>query len=127
MEAVVVEQDPGTAVDVRKRVLRLTVLFQDRRGDVGVASHELEQRVRGDFGAGGGEAHEGGEARVGVAQHGVPVAGDHLAGGEGGPEVVFYGRVGEGGADVGLHFEDPTEDFLGGESEKRRGVLVCVV
>ena len=115
-----VEQHAGTAVDVREGVLRLAVLFQDFRGDLGVASHELEQRVRGDLRAGGGEVHESGEARVGLAQHGVPVAGDYLAGGKGGPEVGFYVVVGEGGADVGLHFEDPAEDFLGGESERRR-------
>ena len=46
----------------------------------------------------------------------MAVAGDYLAGFEGGPEVGYNVRVGEGGADVGLHFKDPAEDFLGGEA-----------
>lgn len=104
MEAVVVEQHAGAAVDVRVGVLGLAVFLEDARGDVGVELDEAEEWVRGDGGAGGGEGHEGGEARVRVAQDGVAVAGDDLAGLEGGPEVGFYGGGGLGGADVGLHF-----------------------
>ena len=104
MEAVVVEEHAGTAVDVREGVLRLAVLLQYAWRDFAVALHELEDGVFGDFGAGGGELHEGFEARVGFAQHGVSVAGDYLAGFQGGPEVVFYVGVAEGCADVGLHF-----------------------
>lgn len=116
VEAVVVEQHAGPAVHVRERVLRPAVFRQHPRRDLGVALHEPEERVLGDFGAGGGELDEGGEAGVGSAEDGVAVAGDHLAGLEGGPEVGFYVGVGGGGADLGLHFEDPAEDFLGGES-----------
>lgn len=104
MEAVVVEQHAGTAVDVRERVLRLAVFRQHARRDFAVPFHELEDGVSGDLRAGGGEFHEGFEARVGFPQHGVAVAGDYLAGFQGRPEVVFYVGVGEGGTDVGLHF-----------------------
>lgn len=85
MEAVVVEEHAGTAVDVREGVLRLAVLLEHARRDLAVAFDELEHGVAGDFGAGGGEFHEGFEARVGLPQHGVPVAGDHLAGFQGRP------------------------------------------
>ena len=56
------------------------------------------------MGSGGGEGLEGLEAGVGFAEDGVAVAGDYAAGFEGGPEVGGYVGVGEGGADVGLHF-----------------------
>lgn len=104
MEAVVVEQHAGPTVHVREGILRLPVFRQHPGRDLGVALHELEEWVLGDFGAGRGEGHEGGEAGVGFAEDGVAVAGDHLAGLEGGPEVGFYVGVGGGGADVGLHF-----------------------
>lgn len=119
MEAVVVEEHAGTAVHVREGVLRLAVFLQHGGGDFGVESDELEDGGGGDGGAGGGEFHKGGEARVGVSEDGVPVAGDHAAGFEGGPEVGFYGGGGDGGADVGLHLQDPAEDFLGCESGRR--------
>ena len=126
MEAIVVEQDTGAAVHVGKGVLGLAVLGQHARRDLGVALDELEDGVGGDFGAGGGELHEGGEAGVRVAEDGVAVAGDHAAGFEGAPEVGFYGGGGDGGADFGLHLEDPAEDFLGGESERGIEYEDCV-
>ena len=103
MEAVVVEEHAGAAVHVREGVLRLAVFLQHPGRDFGVKFDELEDGVRGDGGAGGGEFHEGGEARVGVSEDGVSVAGDHAAGFESRPEVGFYGVGGEGGADMGLH------------------------
>ena len=80
------------------------MLRQHPRRDLAVAFHELEDGIFRDLGAGGGEGHEGFEAGVGFAEDGVAVAGNYLAGFEGGPEVGFYVGVGEGGADVGLHF-----------------------
>lgn len=80
MEAVVVEEHAGTAVHVGEGVLRLAVFFEHGWCYFAVLFHELEERGRGDGGAGGGEFHEGCEARVGFSQHGVSVAGDHLAG-----------------------------------------------
>ena len=83
MEAVVVEQHPRPAVHVREGILRPAVFRQHPRCDLAVAFREPEERVFGDFGAGGGELHEGGEAGVGFAEDGVAVAWDHLAGLEG--------------------------------------------
>ena len=111
-----VEQHAAGRIHVGKRVLGLAVLLEHAGRDLRVALDELEDRVGGDLGAGGGEVHEGFEAGVRAAQDGVAVAGHDLAGFEGAPEVVFDGGVGEGGADVGLHFEDPAEDFLSCES-----------
>ncbi len=119
MEAVVVEEHAGAAVDVGEGVLRLAVFLQHAGRYLGVPFHELEDGVLGDFGAGGGEFHEGFEAWVRFPQHGVSVAGDYLAGFQGRPEVVFYVGVGEGGPDLGLHFEDPAEDFLCCETGNR--------
>lgn len=92
------------------------MLLEHFRRDIGVLLHQLEDGVGGDFGAGAGKGHEGCEARVGAAEDGVAVAGDDLAGFQGGPEVVADGVGGEGGADVGLHFEDPAKDFLCGQA-----------
>ena len=111
-----IKKHPGSGINVRVRVLGLSMLFQHLGRDLGVAFDELEDRVGSDFGAGGGVAHEGLEAGVRVAEDGVAVAGDDATGVEGGPEVVFDGGVGESGADVGLHLEDPAEDFLGCEA-----------
>ena len=92
------------------------MLLEHFRGNLAIALDELEDRVLGDLGARAGKVHEGFEAGIGAAQDGVAVAGDDLAGSESRPEVVADGSVGEGGADVGLHFEDPAEDFLCGEA-----------
>ena len=104
VEAVVMEEDAGTAIHVREGVLGLTVAGQHHGRDLAVALHEPEERVAGDFRAGGGEVHEGLEARVRFAEDGVAVAGYHLARVQGRPEVAFDGGVGEGGADLRLHF-----------------------
>ncbi len=118
MEAVVVEQDARTAIDVREGILRLAVFFQHVRRYLTVPLYELEDGIFGDFRTGGGELHEGFEAWIRFSQNGVSVARDYLAGFQGRPEVAFDGSVGEGCADVGLHFQDPAEDFLGCESER---------
>lgn len=115
MKAVMMEQHPGRAVHIRMRILGLAMLPQHLGRDLGIPLHEPEDGIARDVRAGGREVDEGLEARVGFAEDGVAVAGDDLPGSEGGPEVVLDGLVGEGGADGGLHFEDPAEDFLGGE------------
>ena len=97
------------------------MLRQHPGGDFTITFDQLEDGIFGDFGAGRGKGHEGFEAGVWFAEDGVAVAGDYLAGFEGGPEVGFYVGVGEGGADVGLHSEDPAENFLGGEAGEGDG------
>lgn len=98
------EQHSTTTIDIWEGIFRLPMLGQHTGRDFAVALDELEDGIFGDFGAGRGKGHEGFETGVGFAEDGVPVAGDYLAGFEGGPEVGFYVGVGEGGADVGLHF-----------------------
>lgn len=104
MEPIMMEQHPRRRIDIRIGVLGLPMLLEHLGRDFGIPLYELEDGVAGDFGSGGGEVHEGFEARVWFAEDGVAVAGDDLAGFERAPEVVFDGGVGEGGADVGLHF-----------------------
>ena len=104
MEAIMMEQYPTTTINIRERILRLPMLGQHTGCDFAVALDQLEDGIFCDLRAGRGEGHEGFEAGVGFAEDGVAVAGDYLAGFEGGPEVGFYVGVGEGGADVGLHF-----------------------
>lgn len=116
LEPIMIKQDTRRTIHIRMRILGLPMLQQHLRRDLGVPFHELEERVRGDFWARGGEVDEGLEARVRFAEDGVPVARDDLPGFEGGPEVVCNRGGGEGGADGGLHLEEPAEDFLGGEA-----------
>lgn len=116
MEAVVVEQNAGAGIDVRVRVLRLAVLLQNIGGNLRVLLHELEDRVLGDLWSRGGVVHEGLEAGIGLAQDGVAVAWHDSAGLERRPKVVRDVLVREAGPDVLLHLQDPSEDFLSGET-----------
>ena len=116
MEPVMMEKHPRARIHIGKRIFGFTMLHEHTRSDFAVAFYELEDGIGGNFGTGGGELHEGFETGVGFAENGVAVAGDYAAGFEGGPEVGFYGGVGEGSADMGLHLENPAEDFLGGEA-----------
>ncbi len=104
MEPIMMEQHPRRRIDIWIRVLGFAMLLKHLRRDFGIALHELEDGVACNFWSGRGKVHEGFEAGVWFAEDGVAVAGDDLAGFEGAPEVVFNGGVGEGGADVGLHF-----------------------
>ena len=82
-------------VDVRRvgkmgvRDAYLAMLQQYTWRDLRIALHELEYRILCNFRACGGEVNQRLEARVGFSKYGVAVSGDHLAGFEGGPEVVF--------------------------------------
>lgn len=73
----------------------LSVLSQYARGDFRVLLDELEDRVGHDVGSGAGEVHQSLEARIWLAQDTMSVAGDDLAGLEGGPEVILDVCVGE--------------------------------
>ncbi len=116
METIVMEENPRRRINVREWILRLAVFHQNSRRYLRVPPYELEYRIFGNLGPGGGEFHEGFETWVWFSEDGVAVAGDDLPGFEGRPEIVLDVLVGEGGADVGLHFQDPAEDFLGGEA-----------
>ncbi|KFY24709.1 hypothetical protein V491_02050, partial [Pseudogymnoascus sp. VKM F-3775] len=87
VETIVVEQDTGAGIHVGEGVLGLAVLGQDAGGDLAVQLDQLEERGGGDGGTALGVGHQGLEAGVGLAEHGVAVAGDDAAAVESRPEV----------------------------------------
>ena len=115
------EQHPRSRIDIRIRILRLAVLQQHARRNLRVPLHEPKQRITRNLRPRGREVNESLEPRVWLPQHRVAVAGDHLPGIEGRPEIVLDGLVGEVCADVRLHFEDPAEDFLGCQAVEGAG------
>ena len=95
------------------------MLLENLGGDTAVLLDQLEDGVVGDLGTGGGVVHQSLEARIGLAENGVAVAGDDAAGVEGGPEVVvdiLFGVVGRNGL---LHLDNPSKNLLGGETRIR--------
>ena len=127
VEAVVVEEDAGAAVDVGVGVLGLAVLLEHLGRDAAVLLDELEDGVLGNLGAGGGIVHQSLEAGVGLAEDGVAVAGHDAARVEGGPEVVLDVLLGVGGGDVVLHLEDPAQDLLGSKTMVQWSVRVLLL
>ena len=97
------------------------MLSENTRGDLGVLLHELEDGVLLDLGAGGSKVHESLEARIRLAENTVAVAGNDLAGLEGGPEVVLDVLLGELLANLCLHVQDPAEHLLGSKAVERAG------
>ena len=92
------------------------MLLQHRRRNLRILLHEPKQRIARNLRAGGAKGHERLEARVRLAEDAVAVPGHHLPGPERAPQVIADVGVGVGGADVGLHFLDPAEDFLCGKT-----------
>lgn len=119
VEAVVVEQDTRAAVNVRVRVLGLAVLLEHLGGDAAVLLDQLENGVLGNLGASGGIVHQSLEARVGLAEHSVAIAGDDTARVERGPEVLLDILLSVAGRDVVLHLKNPAENLLGGKAVER--------
>src|SRR5699024_10293345 len=99
----------------------LAVLGQNNRGNLRVLLDQLEDRVGKDIRASVGEVHESLEARIRLAQHTVAVARNDTSRLQGAPEVVTDVVVGELGADLILHGQDPAEDLLGGKAVQRAG------
>lgn len=73
------KQHPGRGIHIRMRILRLPMLGQHRRRNLGILLHEPIDRIGGDILARVGEVDEGSEARVGLPEDAVAVAGDDLA------------------------------------------------
>ena len=111
-EAVVLEKNTGVSVDVGVRVLGLAVLGEDTGSNLVDLADELEHGVVGQVLL--GEFALGDVAGVGLAEDGVAVSRNDLAGLEGGPEVVLNGLVAEVVADGLLHLLKPDKDFLVG-------------
>jgi hypothetical protein len=92
------------------------VLGKNTRSNLRVLLNELEDRVGEDIGAGSSKVHQGLEARIGLAEDTVTVAGDDTAGLESVPEVSADVLVRELGSDLVLHLEDPAENLLSGQT-----------
>lgn len=121
-EAVVLEEDTGVGIDVGEGVLGLAVLGEDTWGDLVDLADQLEHGVVWEVLL--GKLALGHVAGVSLAENGVAVTGDDLAGVEGGPEVVGDGLVGQIVADGSLHLGEPVEDLLVGKTVERAGETV---
>jgi hypothetical protein len=97
-------------------VAYLSVFGENTRRDLVDLADELEHWVVGEMLL--RELALGDVAGVGLAEHGVAVAGDDLAGLEGGPQVVGDGLVAQVVANGLLHLGEPVEDFLVGPGER---------
>lgn len=109
-------------IDVGVRVLGLSVLGKNARGDLVNLGDELEHRVVGKVLL--GELALGDVTGVSLAENGVAVTGNNTTGLEGGPEVVGDVLVTKVRADLGLHLLEPLEDFLVGKTVERTGKTV---
>lgn len=110
------------SIDVGVRVLGLSVLGKNARGDLVNLGDELEHRVVGKVLL--GELALGDVTGVSLAENGVAVTGNNTTGLEGGPEVVGDVLVAKVGADLSLHLGEPLEDFLVGKTVERTGKTV---
>ena len=99
-------------IDVGERVLGLAVLGEDAGGDLVDLADELEHGVVGQMLL--SKLALGDVAGVSLAEDGVAVSGDDLAGLERGPEVVLDGLVAEIVANSLLHPLQPNENLLVG-------------
>jgi hypothetical protein len=113
-EAVVLEEDTRVSVDVGVGVLGLAVLGEDAGGDLVDLADELEHGVVGQVLL--GELALRHVAGVRLAEDGVAVSGNDLAGLERGPQVLLDGLVAEVVANGLLHLLEPDEDLLVGQS-----------
>jgi hypothetical protein len=121
-EAVVLEEDTGVGVDVGVGVLGLAVLGENTGGDLVDLADELEHGVVGQVLL--GELALGDVTGVSLAEDGVAVSGNDLAGLEGRPEVVLDGLVAEVVANGLLHLLEPDKDLLVGQTVERTSETV---
>jgi hypothetical protein len=96
-ETIVLQQDTRVGVDVGVWVLGLSVLGEDAGGDLVDLADELEHWVVGKMLL--RKFTLGDVAGIGLAEDGVAVTGDDLAGLEGGPEVLLDLLVAKIGTD----------------------------
>lgn len=121
-EAVVLEEDTGVGIDVGVRVLGLAVLGENAGGNLVDLADELEHGVVGQVLL--GKLALGNVAGVSLAEDGVAVAGNDLAGLEGRPKVVLDSLVAEVVANSLLHLLEPDEHLLVGQAVERAGKTV---
>ena len=116
------KKDTRVSVNVGPGVLSLSVLSQDSRSNVVHLADELEHGVLRKVLK--SELALASVTGVGLAENGVPVARNDLAGAEGLPEVVFDLLIGGSKTDLVLHLNDPSENFLVGKTVERTGKTV---
>lgn len=121
-EAVVLQENTGVGVNVGVWVLGLSVLGEDTGGDLVDLADELEHGVIGQVLL--GKLALGDVAGVGLAENGVAVSGNDLAGFESRPQVVLDGLVAKIVANSLLHLLEPDEDLLVGQSVERTSETV---
>lgn len=118
-EAVLVQHAARGGVDVREGVLGLAVLLEHAGRHLRHLLHQLHDRRVAQLGARVAELAQRGEARVGLAQHGVAVTGHDTARLERRPEVLLDLLVRGVLADGLLHGKRPAEHLLVGKAVER--------
>lgn len=109
-------------INVREGVLGLAVLGQDTRSNLVDLADQVEHGVLGQLAE--GKLALGDVTGVSLAQDGVTVTGNDLAGVEGGPQVVLDGLVAEVVTDRRLHLGEPVEHLLVGQTVQGTGQTV---
>jgi len=109
-------------VDIGVWVLGLSVLGEDAGRDLVDLADELEHWVVGQVLLRKLALRD--VAGVGLAENGVAVAGDDLAGLEGRPQIVLDGLVAEVVANGFLHLLEPDEHLLVSQSVERTSETV---
>ena len=120
-QPVVPLNDAGLSIDVRPGILGLAVLFQDAGSHLKDHGDQLEQRIVLEARSRETELALRHVARVGLTQHGVTVARNHLTGLERVPQShgdQFLGRL-RGPAVLLLELDGPIQDFLVRKSVQR--------
>ncbi len=123
-ELVVLEENAAVSVDVGPGVLGLPVLGKHAGGNLVDEADEVDKLVVLDVLL--AVLALAGKAGVGLAKHGVSVAGHHLAAVEGVPERLLYGFLGETAGRFVLvaEFFDPDENLLVCEAVEGSGKTV---
>ena len=106
------------SVNVGEGVLGLAVLGQDTGGDLVDLADQLEHGVIGQLAEGKLALRH--VAGISLAEDGVTVAGNDLAGLQGRPQVVLDGLVAQVVANGGLHLGEPVQHLLVGPVKRRK-------
>uniref|UniRef100_A0A182Q2B9 Uncharacterized protein n=1 Tax=Anopheles farauti TaxID=69004 RepID=A0A182Q2B9_9DIPT len=122
LQAVVLEQHARVGVYVRPRVLHLAELGQDWRHDLVDVRDQPEQRIVRQMLE--GELALAGVARIGLAQHGVPVARHDLARLERLPDELLHLVLARVVAELLAELLQPHQHLLVGEPVQRTGETV---
>jgi len=122
-ETVVGKEDTRVGINVGPRVLGLTVLLENIRGNLVDTRDDLEERIVGHVLL--SELTLASEARIGLTEDGVTVSRNNLTGVEGIPQslanLIVSGIV---GAELLLEADDPAENLLVSQTVERTSKAV---